>query len=216
MTEKKARGRQRSSKSQEAILAATAELLMQKPLREITIEAIASKAGVGKVTIYRRWPTKAYVALDAFRRILARNIPVSDTGNIRTDLTTLLRYSLDLAAMPEGKIVGQFLAETQDDPQFALLFRDKVVRPRRDAIGELLDRAAKRGEINSNVDKDFIIDLLYAPLIFRNMVGSGPPSMNAEKMICAILYGIGGLNSSRGALSFRQGPKPKTSRRKKS
>jgi AcrR family transcriptional regulator len=193
MTEKKTRGRQRSSESQEAILAATAELLTQKPLRDITIEAIASKAGVGKVTIYRWWPTKAYVALDACRRILARNIPVSDTGDIRTDLTTLLRYSLDLAAMPEGKIVGQFLAETQDDPQFALLFRDKVVRPRRDAIGELLVRAAKRGEINPNIDKDFIIDLLYAPLIFRNMVGSCPPSMNAEEMICAVLYGIGSL-----------------------
>ncbi len=216
MTEKKTRGRQRSSESQEAILAATAELLTQKPLREITIEAIASKAGVGKVTIYRWWPTKAYVALDACRKILARNIPVSDTGDIRTDLTTLLRYSLDLAAMPEGKIVGQFLAETQDDPQFALLFREKVVRPRRDAIGELLDRAAKRGEINPNIDKDFIIDLLYAPLIFRNMVGSGPPSMKAEEMICAILYGIGGLNSAQGALSSRQGPKGKILRRKKS
>jgi AcrR family transcriptional regulator len=216
MTEKKTRGRQRSSESQEAILAATAELLTQKPLRNITIEAIASKAGVGKVTIYRWWPTKAYVALDACRRILARNIPVSDTGDIRTDLTTLLRYSLDLAAMPEGKIVGQFLAETQDDPQFALLFRDKVVRPRRDAIGELLDRAAKRGEINPKIDKDFIIDLLYAPIIFRNMVGSCPPSMNPEEMICAVLYGIGSLKSSRGALSLRQGPKPKTLRRKKS
>jgi len=61
MTEKKTRGRQRSSESQEAILAATAELLTQKPLRDITIEAIAGKAGVGKVTIYRWWPTKAWI-----------------------------------------------------------------------------------------------------------------------------------------------------------
>ncbi|WP_263384496.1 TetR/AcrR family transcriptional regulator [Granulicella arctica] len=101
MTEKKTRGRQRSSESQEAILKATAELLTEKPLRDVTIEFIATKAGVGKVTIYRWWPTKAYIALDAYLRILAKHITVPDTGDIKTDLTTLLRYSMNLAAMPE-------------------------------------------------------------------------------------------------------------------
>src|SRR5271166_4014337 len=93
MTDVKGRGRQRSTESEEAILTATLQLLKEKPLRDITVEAIALKAGVGKMTIYKWWPSKAYVALDAFRETMNKAIVLPDTGDTERDLAELL-YSI--------------------------------------------------------------------------------------------------------------------------
>ena len=73
------RGRPRSEESEEATLAATIQLLPEKPLRDISMEEIARKAGVGKATIYKWWPGKAYVALDAFLRRTNRMVWTIDT-----------------------------------------------------------------------------------------------------------------------------------------
>src|SRR3954447_24346937 len=94
MIETKPRGRQRSTESEQDILTATLQLLREKPLREITIEAIARKAGVGKMTIYKWWPNKAYVALDAFRKTINKMIVAPDTGDTERDLAELLRSSM--------------------------------------------------------------------------------------------------------------------------
>ena len=80
------RGRPRSEESEEAILAATIQLLSEKPLRDISMDEIARKAGVGKATIYKWWPSKAYVALDAFLRKSNQMIPTPDTGSVRRDI----------------------------------------------------------------------------------------------------------------------------------
>src|SRR5215469_9027323 len=88
----KYRGRPRSEESEEAILAATVQLLTEKPLRDISMEEIARKAGVGKATIYKWWPSKAYLALDAFVRSLNRRVPSFDTGSVRTDILEQLRW----------------------------------------------------------------------------------------------------------------------------
>src|SRR5258708_9801490 len=148
MTELKSRGRQRSSESEEAILTATLHLLKEKPLRDITIEAIAQKAGVGKMTIYKWWPSKAYVALDAFRKTTNKIVPIPDTGDVERDLAELLRLNMSFYSSSTGRIFGQFLAESQSDPEFAALFRERFLKPRREAVGEFLDRAMKRGEID--------------------------------------------------------------------
>jgi AcrR family transcriptional regulator len=191
MTGSNGRGR-RNTKSEEAILKSTFELLKEKPLRDITIEAIARKAGVGKMTIYKWWPGKAYVALDAYRGVIERNIPIADTGDVERDLADLLRSAMILSGSPDGRIFGQFLAETQCDPDFAKFFREDFLKPRRDAIQELLGRAVKRGEIESTVHKELVLDLLFGPVIFRMMAGYGPPRVEAGTIISTVMCGIGG------------------------
>jgi AcrR family transcriptional regulator len=191
MTGSNGRGR-RNTKSEEAILKSTFELLKEKPLRDITIEAIARKAGVGKMTIYKWWPGKAYVALDAYRGVIERNIPIEDTGDVERDLADLLRSAMILSGSPDGRIFGQFLAETQCDPDFAKFFREDFLKPRRDAIQELLGRAVKRGEIESTVHKELVLDLLFGPVIFRMMAGYGPPRVEAGTIISTVMCGIGG------------------------
>ena len=204
MTEPKTRGRQRSTESEQAILAATLHLLKEKPLRDITIEAIARKAGVGKMTIYKWWPSKAYVALDAFRKTINKMIVVPDTGDTERDLTELLRSSMSSYSSATGRIFGQFLAEAQNDPEFAALFRDRFLKPRREATREILNRAVQRGEIDPNLDKETIIDLIFGPMVFRLMAGHGPLNKTeADAMISILLRGI----SCRPALTHASGHK---------
>src|SRR5580704_4065794 len=108
---KSERGRPRSEQSEKAILAATIQLLSEKPLRDISMEEIARKAGVGKATIYKWWPSRAYVALDAFLRKTTQMVPTPDTGSVRKDVLEQLRSVMIFYKSPAGRIMGQFVAE---------------------------------------------------------------------------------------------------------
>jgi AcrR family transcriptional regulator len=203
MTELKSRGRQRSSESEEAILTATLQLLMEKPLRDITVEAIAAKAGVGKMTIYKWWPSKAYVALDAFREKMNKVIVIPDTSDVERDLAELLHSLMRFYSSSTGRIFGQFLAESQSDPEFAALFRERFLNPRREACGELLDRAIKRGEIDPTLDREVVLDLIFGPMVLRLMAGHGPlGKTEADAMISILLRGIG--RRTKRTSSYRQ------------
>jgi AcrR family transcriptional regulator len=192
MAEIKGRGRQRSTESESAILTATLRLLKTKPLREITIEEIAQKAGVGKATIYKWWPSKAYVALDAFLRKMFKTVPIPDTGSAQKDFTLQLHAVMAFYTSPTGRIFSQFLAEGQSDPEFAALFRERFLQPRREAVGVILDRAVKRGQLNRKLDREIVLDLIYGATIFRLMAGHGPLNASeAAAMISALFRGIG-------------------------
>jgi AcrR family transcriptional regulator len=192
MSEIKGRGRQRSTESEAAILTATLRLLKSKPLRDITIEEIAQKAGVGKATIYKWWPSKAYVALDAFLRKMFKTVATPDTGSAQKDFTEQLHSVMAFYTSPTGRIFSQFLAEGQSDPEFATLFRERFLQPRREAVGVILDRGIKRGQLNGKLDREIVLDLIYGPTIFRLMAGHGPLNeKEADAMISALFHGIG-------------------------
>jgi AcrR family transcriptional regulator len=190
MTELKSRGRHRSDESERAILTATLHLLKQQPLRDITIEAIAREAGVGKVTIYRWWPSKAYVALDAFSKTMNKTISVPDTGNGENDLVELLRLTMNFYSST-GQMFSEFLAECKNDPQFAIVFRERFLKPRREASREVLERSINRGEIDSAVDREVVLDMIFGPMVFRLMAGHGPLNRKeATTMISTLFRGI--------------------------
>jgi AcrR family transcriptional regulator len=191
IADSKCRGRQRSAESESAILSATLQLLERKPLRDITIEAIAEKAGVGKATIYKWWPSKAYVALDAFLIRMKAAVPAPDTGSARDDFTVQLKSLIRFYATPIGRIYSQFVAEGQSDPEFLKLFRERFLSPRRESLKAIWQRGVARGEIRSGLDADLVLDLVYGPTIFRLMVGHGPlDDFEAENMIAALFAGI--------------------------
>jgi AcrR family transcriptional regulator len=192
VADSKNRGRQRSEESEGAILTATLQLLMEKPLRDITIEEIARIAGVGKATIYKWWPSKAYVALDAFLRKMNRMVRTPDTGSAERDFKEQLQSLIAFYASPTGRIFGQFIAEGQSDREFASLFRQRFLKPRREAVGVIFDRGVARGEINRNLDRELVLDLIYGPAIFRLMVEHAPlDSEVAEVMITTLFRGLG-------------------------
>lgn len=191
MAESKCRGRQRSADSESAILSATLQLLELKPLRDITIEAIAEKAGVGKATIYKWWPSKAYVALDAFLIRMKVAVSAPDTGSALKDFTVQLKSLIRFYATPAGRVYSQFLAEGQSDPGFLKLFRERFLSPRRESLKAIWQRGVARGEIREGLDAELVLDLVYGPTIFRLMAGHGPLNdAEAEKMIAAVFAGI--------------------------
>lgn len=183
------RGRPRSEESEEAILEATLQLLTEKSLREISMEEIARKAGVGKATIYRWWPSKAYVALDAFLRKANRMMPTPDTGSVRRDILEQVRSLMLFYKSPAGRILSQFVAEAQSDKGFATLYRERFLKPRREATRVIFDRGVRRGEIDQNLDPELLLDLIYGPAIYRLLVGHAPLEEKLADEMVSILFG---------------------------
>jgi AcrR family transcriptional regulator len=183
------RGRPRSEESEESILAATIQLLSEKPLRDISMEEIARKAGVGKATIYKWWPSKAYVALDGFLRKANRMMPTPDTGSVRRDILEQVRSLMVFYKSPAGNILGQFVAEAHSDKEFAALYRELFLKPRRDTTRVIFDRGVKRGEIDQNLDWELVLDMIYAPAVYRLMVGHAPLEVKLADEMVSILFG---------------------------
>ncbi len=189
--EPKARGRHRSAEAEASILKAALYLLERKPLRQVTTDAIARRAGVSKATIYKWWPNKSMVALDAYLGGMTERVAMPDTGSAEMDFTVQLKSVTTFYKSSLGRLFCQFIAEGQSDPGFLALFRDRFLYPRRDAARVMWRRGVDRGEIRKEIDGEIVLDLIYGPMVFRLLAGHG--SLNdheSEAMIEAIFGGL--------------------------
>ena len=169
------RGRPRSEKAHNAILEAAAELLLEKGLAAVSMDAVATRAGVSKATIYRWWPTKETLALDALYHEWAAVPPPRDTGTLRGDLLSLLRPWARLASKrPYGRVIAALVTEAQTDPAFARQYRARFVEPRRDQARAIFRQAIDRGEIPADTKIEIALDLLYGPVYHRLLHGHAP------------------------------------------
>jgi AcrR family transcriptional regulator len=170
------RGRPRSEKARQAILEAAAELLLARGLSAVSMDAVAEQAGVSKATIYRWWPTKETLALDALYTEWAAARPSPrDTGSLRGDLLSLLRPWARLASSrPYGRVIAALITEAQTDPVFAAEYRERFVEPRRDQARAIFRRAIERGEIPADTKIDVALDILYGPFYHRLLHGHAP------------------------------------------
>ena len=160
-------GRPRSNASHAAILAAALKLLHAKGYRAVTIEGIAFEASVGKQTIYRWWRSKAEVILEAFARHTADRIAVPDSGNMQTDLEKFLVKAFDSLTHEAGEVVRGLMSEALIDPDFAESLRTIFIASRRRALRDILFKGVQRGELGSDVDIEFVIDLVYGAMWYR-------------------------------------------------
>ena len=175
-SQQKRRGRPRSEKAHEAILTAAADLLLARGLGAVSMDAVAEQAGVSKATIYRWWPTKETLALDALHHEWAVAQPdARSTGSLRGDLLSLLRPWVRLVGKrPYGRVIAALVAEAQADPAFAEQYRERFVEPRRAQARPILVRAIERGELPASTDIELALDLLYGPLYHRLLHGHAP------------------------------------------
>jgi AcrR family transcriptional regulator len=166
------RGRPRSDQVDEAILQAAATLLAERGLDAMTIEDVAALAGVGKSSIYRRWPTKGTLALDAFLRTFMAQQPVVDNGALEDDLREALSlWATAVVGTSTGRSLVGLIAEAQLDEDLARAWVERVVTRVRAQHRMMVDRAIERGEIPADSDVDVIIDLLYGPAYHRLLQG---------------------------------------------
>jgi AcrR family transcriptional regulator len=140
------------------------------------MDAVAERAGVSKATIYRWWPTKESLALDALFTEWSAVSPYSrDTGTLRGDLLALLRpWARLISSRPYGRVLAALLTQVQTDPVFAAEYRHRVVEPRRDQARAIFRRAIERGEIPAGTKVEVALDLLYGPLYHRLLHGHAP------------------------------------------
>ncbi|TDD43097.1 TetR/AcrR family transcriptional regulator [Nonomuraea terrae] len=189
------RGRPRSEKARQEILDAAAELLLERGLEAVSMDAVAERAGVSKATIYRWWRTKETLALDALYQEWAAMRPgVRDTGSLRGDLLSLLRpWVRIVSARPYGRIIAALISEAHTDPAFAEQYRAHFVEPRREWARVIIRRAIGRGEIAASTRIEVAVDLLYGSFYHRLLHGHAPLTETfVREVVDMLISGLGG------------------------
>jgi AcrR family transcriptional regulator len=166
--ETRQRGRPRSRSTERAILKAASHFITSSGLAGMTIEGVAERAGVGKASIYRRWPSKGALAFDAAVDAILTAQRTPDTGNFESDLREVAENWVRGSNNPRGgRTVAYLIGELQSDPDLAAVWPERFVKRLRKERMPIIDRAVARGEIPAGSDRDLIMDLLYGPLYHR-------------------------------------------------
>jgi AcrR family transcriptional regulator len=181
----------RSGRSHQAVLHATVELCREVGYGALTIDGIATRAGVGKQTIYRWWPSKGAVVLDAFMNTIATHIAFPETGDSLQDIRIWLRSVARLMASPQmGPHLAGLIGAKQSDPALAQAFDQQVHQPIRTLLNERIQRAQHTGQLRSQ-DPEVIADLIVGPLWFRLLISGKPADPDyLDSALDALLAGL--------------------------
>ncbi|MFG3284748.1 TetR/AcrR family transcriptional regulator [Streptomyces sp. NPDC048111] len=178
--------RRRSEKSRRATLSAALDLCAQDGYGKVTIEAIAGRAGVSKKTIYRWWPTKGAVLLDAVTDLVANNSPLPDTGDIGADLRTHIG---SLVRLFESSMLGPayrgILSQVLYDEELATAVNDQLVIPRVALVYERMRGAQAVGQLPPDADLPLAVEMMYGPLYYRHSLGRPMPGPELVEMMVA-------------------------------
>ena len=178
-------GRPRSETVRQAILAAAIDELEENGYARLTVDAIAARAGAGKQTVYRWWPSKADVVLDALLERAAVTITVPDEGSLEADLLAFVGATFRQRG--QRPVLIGLMAQALLDPVFATAFRDRFLFGRRAALRVILERAVARGEINPDMDPELLIDVVYGVLWYRLMLDHAPLDEAAGRQLACLV-----------------------------
>ena len=186
-------GRPRCTEAHKAILDATADLMECSHFRDITVERIATDAGVGKQTIYRWYSCKADLLLEAFLARVNEKAPTpAYSGDIVADLRICLHHWIDFySGSSAGGAYRALFAEAQCDPAFRQRFREVVIDARRRGARDLVRAAIDAGQLRADLDPDIAIDLIYSPFAQRFLMSFGPlDHAQADAVLDTVLRGM--------------------------
>jgi AcrR family transcriptional regulator len=168
-------GRRRNQETRQAILAAAFDLTLEVGYARLTIDAIAARSGAGRQTIYRWWPTKDDVLMEAGAAKADLQVPTPDHGSYAADLHAFLTASFALVRHGElVEVLKALMARAQIDREFGDRFRAAFLLRRRAALAVILDRAAARGELPPGVEPGTIADVVFGVIWYR-MLATGEP-----------------------------------------
>ncbi|WP_063762949.1 TetR/AcrR family transcriptional regulator [Streptomyces rimosus] len=190
--------RRRDERIDHAVLAATIELVREVGYRNLTMEAIARRAGTTKPAIRRRWESQKHLVVEAMAQDRAGVVEI-DTGCTHCDIVghlEALRAAMDDPAL--GHVLPALVADLADDPELRERFLTAFWEPRREACTVSLRTAQERGDLRPGLDIDLVMDLFAAPIVFRALFGhSGLGPEFPEDVVCAVLTGTGTGTGSR-------------------
>ena len=184
-------GRPRSEQSRSAVLRAASELLQEVGLRAMTTDEIAGRSGTSKATIYKWWPNKYAVAVDAFLEAMNSASADPDTGSAATDFRLVLQGMMRFYRSPAGRIFAQLIGEAQSDPLVATVLHERLMQARRELGRRIWDRGVARGELRSDIDREIAVDLVFGPALYR-LLATGAPldGATADATVDAVMRGL--------------------------
>jgi AcrR family transcriptional regulator len=182
-----ARGRPRDMKAQKAILRATRQMLGKVGYTRLTVEGVAAKSGAGKATIYRWWPTKGDLVLEAAGADIEIGV-VPDTGDTREDLRIAIEQLITtFSKRLAGIVIFAAISNLDDDPAMAATFRDKYVYPWRKSAGEAIRRGIDRGDLPADTDAQFLLDVIVGTVLQRTVVIRAPKTEGLSQNILGLV-----------------------------
>ena len=183
-------GRKRSEQSRLAILTAALELVGEVGYARLTIEGIAARSGAGKQTIYRWWPSKADVLFDALATKADLHVPVTDQGSYPADLRAFLAATFRLAGPVVIDVLRALMANAQVDEAFGDRFRRSFLQRRRDALGEIVERAGQRGDLPPGISGGTVADIVFGVIWYRVLATRELPAPELTDELVTALTGV--------------------------
>ena len=179
----------RRETSRLAILDASLALCREEGYAKLSVEAIAARAGVGKQTIYRWWPSKGFVLLEALERELAGSASVPDTGDIVADMRTLVGNLVRRYADPNfGPHVAALIAESQHDLALGQAALKRFIRGGRAPVVERLRRAQEHGQLPSSLEAEAVLEVVFGALYHRLLLRSGPLDAAYASFVVDVIF----------------------------
>lgn len=185
----------RSDRARRAILSATRELISDVGYARLSIEGIASAAGVGKQTIYRWWRSKAAVVFDAILEANSQDggsVALPDTGDFESDLRAVLRGTVAALTEPAtDRLQRAITAEIQTDLVVADELVHRLLRPQLDATAARITAAVQAGQAGESVNPQLAAELLFGPVFHRWLLRTGPLDDEfADGVLAMVLAGL--------------------------
>ncbi|MEU4169892.1 TetR/AcrR family transcriptional regulator [Streptomyces sp. NPDC026665] len=175
MTEPPAVPRRRGAARTEELLQATLDLAAEAGYAGLSIEAVGRRAGVGKHTIYRRWPSKAALLLDALSRVWTSDLDYRDTGNVREDLREqFVRSGTALSSPPIGPVYRAVIAEAQGDSALRAALHERFLATVERRTLDRITRAQAAGELKADANLEFAAEVLCGALYYRSLLSNRP------------------------------------------
>ncbi len=176
--------------SHAGIMDAVYDLLQEKSVRDLTMEAVAKRAGVGKPTLYKWWPTKAALVLAMLVERMARKLEKPTALSAEQSLLFRVRRLIDALNGPFGKIVAGLIAEGQSEPAVLQEFFERWASPRRNATIADLQRGKDAGELRSDTEPGLLNDAIFGAIYYRMLLRSGPMTRRfGEELVEQIIRG---------------------------
>jgi AcrR family transcriptional regulator len=174
------------------VLDAAAALLLTRGMAAFTIEAVAGAAGASKTTLYKWWPSKGALALDAYFHAVEPALAFPDTGDIEADLTAQLRsFVRVVTATPAGRVIAELVGQAQTDPELSAALLERYSGPRRRLAVEALLRARDRGQLRADVDPEILVDQLWGACYHRLLLPDLPVTADfATALVGNLIRGV--------------------------
>ncbi|QIG42769.1 TetR/AcrR family transcriptional regulator [Nocardioides anomalus] len=157
----------RGERARQRVLDAAAELLDAGGLAAATVDAVNLRSGVSKATIYKYWPNRLCVAIDAFADRLEHGTQLPDEGSAEADLSEQTRRVARFYGSPTGRLLVELLAASLADADAAALMRTRLLDSRRHAVQELWARSVTGGDVRPDLDPDVALDVAFGPVMWR-------------------------------------------------